>query len=70
MKRREVLRRKRCTGKVGYHSEEQARLGLARLRQRTGTVDTMNTYRCGFCSRWHFGHPPAKVRRRMVLETS
>lgn len=66
MKKSDQLRRRRCTGKVPYHSERDAKVGLARLRSRTGTKDAMNVYRCGFCSRWHFGHPPARLRRRVV----
>lgn len=64
MKRLDDIRRRKCTGKVPYRTEQDAKVGLARLRQRTGTPDTLTPYRCGFCSRWHFGHPPAKLRRK------
>lgn len=49
------LRRKSCTGKVRYLSQD---LALAAL-------SAMTPYRCQFCNGFHFGHPPKHVRQAL-----
>lgn len=58
------IRRKSCTGKQRYASELDARRGLFGLR-RAG-IGGLVPYRCAFCSAFHVGHPPRRVRQAMA----
>ncbi len=60
------LRRKSCTGKVRYLTQDQA---LAALKRFTRHCEVwhgyMTPYRCAFCHGFHFGHPPKHVREAL-----
>lgn len=58
------LRRRKCTNKVRYATEQAARsasAGLARHEQALGLNSRwINAYRCPHCGGWHVGHSGAK----------
>jgi len=53
-----------CAGKDRYESESAADAALGFLKRGTirhprsgGRWDTLNSYQCAFCEKWHHGHP-------------
>lgn len=51
------LRRKSCTGKRAFESEAEAKANN-RFRLRP--------YKCTFCSLFHLGHTPKKIRQAVA----
>lgn len=62
---KKTVQRKKCTGKTRYPTQAFAVKGIERLRQNTGHEALLTPYLCGFCQAWHFGHPPARVLKRL-----
>ena len=62
---KKIARRRKCENKVRYITEAGAIQGIERLREVTKHQDLLTTYKCGFCQGWHFGHPPARVLKRI-----
>ena len=75
------LRRKACQWKVRHSTEDEAQTELERIKQQrrrqegarrrqTGIGSMggrwLQVYKCGFCSGFHVGHPPAEVKRAMA----
>ena len=61
-------RRRACTGKRRYDTQDQAftaMMGLVRKKGNAGVGGYMTPYHCRFCHGYHFGHTPARVRERM-----
>lgn len=54
------LRRKKCAGKRRFPSEAEARREAVFMSRREGCY--LAAYRCQFCGKWHYGHPP-RIRR-------
>lgn len=63
MASKRAQRRKACGGKVRYETTMAAMEGLRALTRAKGFQGTMVPYRCRFCNGYHYGHPPAAVRR-------
>lgn len=57
------LRRNACGKKVRYASAADALDALKGLTRAKGWLGYMAPYRCPFCHAFHFGHPPAHVRK-------
>lgn len=55
------LRRKACSGKVRYQTDQDARRAAAAACRRT--QDWIVHYKCRFCGGIHIGHPPKNVRQ-------
>jgi hypothetical protein len=58
-------RRRKCENKVRYGTMEGAAAGIDRLREVKKVTELLTPYKCGFCQGWHFGHPPARVLKRI-----
>ena len=58
------LRRKACKGKQAFANEAEAKQALWHLRQRKDT-GWMTPYKCRFCHRFHYGHPPKAARQAL-----
>ena len=66
------LRRRTCTKKQAYKTREEADLACERTRQvnrERGRPDwpggdTIRSYQCARCGRWHLGHVADKARNR------
>ena len=67
MSSKRALRRKACSHKLRFDSESAARRAMSELHRNKGYQGFMVAYRCAFCGAFHFGHPPAKVRRAIAL---
>lgn len=62
------LRRKACTGKVRFASQDDALAAIkAMIRKHGRGIGVMTPYRCPFCNGFHFGHPPRRVRQALGL---
>lgn len=61
-----ALRRKACSGKRRYGTEEEARAGIAGLRRKEPATGWLTTYKCRFCGGFHFGHPTRRVRQAIA----
>lgn len=57
------LRRKKCADKRRFSSEAEARREADFMSRREGCY--LAAYRCQFCGKWHYGHPPRN--RRVAL---
>lgn len=57
------LRRKKCADKRRFSSEAEARREAVFMSRREGCY--LAAYRCQFCEKWHYGHPPRG--RRVAL---
>ncbi len=58
---REELRRRACAGKVPYASKADAEAAVERWPPRR--QGRLSTYKCQFCSLWHWGHRDGKRRK-------
>src|SRR4051794_14946555 len=56
-------RRSACEGKRKYLTSADATAAAAVLTKSSG--QKVVPYRCPFCRRWHIGHPPIWVQRRL-----
>jgi hypothetical protein len=65
MASKRAQRRKSCGRKVRYGTEAAALAGLRALTRAKGFQGRMLTYRCGFCGGYHFGHPPAHIKKAL-----
>lgn len=65
MSSKRAQRRKACTGKVRHATQEAAVAAIKQLTRTHGWQGYLVPYRCQFCGGFHFGHPPAHVRRAM-----
>lgn len=62
MSSKRKIRRKSCDGKQKHESRNDAvnhKMTLVRKGIPIGAK--LWVYLCSFCSRWHVGHPPAKL---------
>lgn len=59
------LRRKSCEGKVRYQTPQIAMSVLFRLKRQKKLNGVLNTYKCKFCGKFHLGHAPGFVQRKM-----
>jgi len=50
------LRKKICTSKVKFESNDDARKALGRMFVRGHIDGRMDVYKCKFCSGYHIGH--------------
>jgi hypothetical protein len=57
------LRRKACDGKQQLTKEKADYLAAVHRKQRGLSV---HSYKCKFCSHWHYGHRPMKVRQAIA----
>jgi hypothetical protein len=57
------LRRKQCTGKRQYATEQEARYAIYKGRQAGNLNGHLRAYKCSFCKQWHIGHVKHKYRR-------
>ena len=57
------LRRKACGGKQRFPTQAEAGAVAHRIASRNPARGALWAYRCDFCSGFHFGHPPARVRQ-------
>jgi hypothetical protein len=64
MSSKRAKRRKQCERKYPYPSEVAAKRDAFRLRQ--STHEWIDAYRCEFCSQWHVGHVPKRVRQAIA----
>lgn len=55
------LRRKACTGKVRYGTQEDCDKVMRAVNSKSEVRQRMSAYKCKFCNGWHFGHTPKKV---------
>ena len=63
MASRRAERRKACTGKQRFGTEQDARRAIWSLRSRKPDSGWLTAYKCRFCGGFHFGHPPRRVRQ-------
>ncbi len=63
MASKRAIRRKACGKKTRYATQEAAQAGIRALTRAIGWPGYMVPYRCAFCGQFHFGHPPAGIRR-------
>lgn len=63
MASKRAIRRKACTGKRRYGTQADARRAISQLTRARGWQGLLVPYRCKFCGGFHFGHPPAHVRK-------
>lgn len=68
MASKRAIRRRPCKSKVRYPDQGAAQAGISRINRMKGYQGFMTAYHCGFCGGWHFGHPPARVRRAIAEE--
>lgn len=48
---------KSCTSKTAFASQMQAHDAMIQFANSSGTPPRhLNTYKCGFCNKFHFGH--------------
>ena len=62
------LRRKSCTGKLQFPTQDAALSAIKALTRSKGWQGLLVPYRCSFCGQFHFGHPPSKILRSMGRE--
>jgi len=55
-------------GQRRFASQDEAMRALFALRRRQSGLGWMTAYRCQFCHQFHFGHPPARVRRAIAAQ--
>lgn len=67
MSSKRAQRRKACTGKARYATQQDAIDGIRALTRNRGWQGYLVPYRCAFCGAFHYGHPPAQVRRAMGI---
>ena len=70
MASKRALRRRSCTGKRQYRSQAEAGYAIVALTIYKGYQGLLVPYRCPFCQFFHFGHPPANVRRAIAARRS
>jgi hypothetical protein len=58
------LRQKKCAGKRRFSSEAEARREADFMSRREGYY--LAVYRCQFCGKWHYGHPPRNRRAALA----
>lgn len=56
------MRRKGCAGKVKHATQAAAVAHAISLLRKDG--ESLGTYRCRFCKKWHVGHPIRKKEER------
>lgn len=61
------IRRKSCTGKHRFADQAAALAAIRALHARKGWQGLLTPYRCKFCNGFHFGHPPASLRKHLPL---
>lgn len=61
-------RRRSCIGKRRFASQIDAFNALRNLNRHLSRRDKMTPYRCKFCTGFHFGHTPARVRQSMAAK--
>lgn len=66
MASKRAQRRKACTGKTRFATHQAAAAAAAALRHNKPGTGLLTTYLCPFCSGYHFGHPPARVRQSIA----
>ena len=54
-------RKRSCTGKKRYATEDEAQAAARRIAQRDGRP--VDVYRCDFCRWLHVGHRPHWIRQ-------
>lgn len=55
------IRRKSCTRKVRYETENDAKTEVISNSAIRGCL----VYKCRFCNGFHIGHPNSKIRKKM-----
>ncbi len=67
MSSRRRVRRRECTRKRAYSSEEEARRVVRSFRRSLPAYDGrwLYPYRCPWCRQWHIGNRPGKYRPRL-----
>lgn len=66
MSSKRAVRRRACKGKVRYGTLPDALAEIHRPRSKVGVFEVLNVYRCKFCTGFHVGHMPRKVRRAIA----
>ena len=60
---RRRIRKRGCDNKVRYSTRGEATRVAKKMTSHTGEI--LVPYHCGFCSKWHIGHPPMRVQRQL-----
>jgi predicted Zn-ribbon and HTH transcriptional regulator len=67
------LRRKECTSKQRFPSQETAKYVLSKIKKqkrRQGKDFSVSPYHCRFCNQWHFGHAIGFSKRQNSFLTT
>lgn len=62
------IRRKQCEGKLRFPDQIAAERHARRNSRAHRTW--LTAYHCSFCSGYHVGHPPARIRRAIQAKRS
>lgn len=65
MASKRAQRRKACGHKKRYATSAEAQQGIRALIRDKGYSGLLTPYHCQFCNGYHYGHPPANVRKAM-----
>lgn len=68
MSSKRAQRRKSCTSKRRFATQEEAASAAFGMLRAQGRNDTLTAYHCKFCNGYHFGHPPRRVRQAIAAK--